>query len=69
MALTIDSTIKELLANPKAAAVLEKHMPGVSTNPQLSMVESMSFPDVAPMSGGQITQAMLDAIAADLKKI
>ena len=66
MALTIDSTLGELLADEKATAILEKHMPGISTNPQIAMGKSFSLKAIAPMSGGQITQEMLDAIANDL---
>ncbi len=67
MAITIDSSIKDLLANPKAKAILDKHIPGISTNPQIAMVETMSLPDVQPMSS-MVTPAMLKAIEEDLKK-
>ena len=66
MALSIDSTLGELLADEKATAILEKHMPGISTNPQVSMGKAFSLKAIAPMSGGMITQEMLDAIASDL---
>jgi hypothetical protein len=69
MALTIDSKIGELMANPKAKAILEKHIPGISTNPQMGMAKSMTLKAVAPMSGGMINDAKLKAIDADLKKI
>ncbi|MCX6000517.1 MAG: hypothetical protein NTU41_13295 [Chloroflexi bacterium] len=69
MALTIDSKIGELLADPKAKAILEKHMPGISTNPQMAMAKGMSLKVVAPMSGGQITPDKIKAIEADLKKL
>ena len=68
MALTIDSKIGELLADPKTKAILEKHMPGISTNPQMAMAKGMSLKVVAPMSGGQITPDKIKAIEADLKK-
>jgi len=66
MALTIDSTLGELLADEKATAILEKHMPGISTNPQVAMGKGFSMKAIAPMSGGMITQEMLDGIANDL---
>ena len=37
MALTVDSKIGELLADEKAKAILDKHLPGFSTNPQIGM--------------------------------
>ena len=66
MALTIDSTLGELLADEKATAILENHLPGISTNPQVAMGKSFSLKAIAPMSGGMITQEMIDAIANDL---
>jgi hypothetical protein len=68
MALTIDSTIQELLANPKSRAIVDKWIPGTSTNPQISMVETMSLPDVAPMSPQKLTPAAIKGIEEDLKK-
>ncbi len=62
MTLTIDSTLGDLLADEKATAILEKHMPGISTNPQAAMGKSFSLKAIAPMSGGKITQEMLDAV-------
>jgi hypothetical protein len=69
MAVSIESKIGDLLANPKAKAVLDKHLPGFSTNPQMAMAKGMSLKMVAPMSGGKITPALLKAVDEDLKKI
>ena len=69
MALSIDSKIGDILANPQGKAVLDKHMPGFSTNPQMAMAKGMALKAVAPMSGGKITPAMLKAIDDDLKKL
>ena len=69
MALSIDSTLGDILADEKGKAVLEKHMPGVSTHPQLAMAKGMTVKAIASMSQGQITQATIDAINEDLGKI
>jgi len=69
MAFSVESKIGDLLANPGAKGVLDKHLPGFSTNPQMSMAKGMSLKMVAPMSGGKITPAILSAIDADLKKL
>lgn len=66
---TINSTIKDLLANPATAAVVEKHLPGISQLPVLPQIEGMTLGQVAPISQGQLTQAMIDAIDADLKAL
>jgi len=57
------------LADPKAKAVLEKHIPGIATNPQMAMAKGMSMKMIAPMSGGKITPAILKAIEEELKKL
>ena len=69
MAFTVDSKIGDLLADAKAKAVVEKHLPGMSSMPQIAMVKGMSLKALAPMSQGRITPAILSAIDADLKKL
>ena len=66
MALSIDSKVGELLDNPQAKAILDKHMTGFSTNPQVGMARGFSLKMAAGFSGGQITQDMLSAVNADL---
>ena len=68
-ALTIDSSIKYLLADPETAAILEKHLPGVAEHPARAQFEDMSLPEVAPMSGGAVTDEIIAAIDADLKAL
>ena len=43
MALTIDSKLKDVMANPAAVAVLEKYIPGFSKNPQLKLGYRMTW--------------------------
>jgi hypothetical protein len=66
---TIDSPIKDLLANPATAAVVEKHLPGVSQHPALPQIQDMTLGEVAPMSGGALTPAIITAIDTDLKAL
>ena len=69
MALSMDSKIGDILANPKGKAVMDKHLPGFSANPQMAMAKGMSLKMVAPMSGGKITPAILKAIDEELKTV
>ncbi len=69
MAITVDSKLGDIFANPKAKAIMDKHLPGFSTNPQMAMAKGMSLKMVAPMSGGKITPAILKAIEEDFKKL
>ena len=66
---TISSSIKDLLANPATAAVIEKHLPGVSQHPALPQFQDMTLTQVAPMSGGAVTPAIVTAIDTDLKAL
>ena len=69
MALTIDSKIGDLLANPKAKALLDKYLPGFSTNPQMAMAKGMTLKAIAGMSKGMITPEKIKSIEDELKKI
>ena len=66
---TIAWTIGELLENEKAAAVLDKHLPGVADHPARPQFEGMTLEEVAPLSDGAITQDIIDAIDTDLKAL
>ena len=51
MAISIDSKLGEVLANPDAVAILEELRPGVTDNPTLSLISKiplrvvLTFPD------------------------
>ncbi|MBX9616639.1 MAG: hypothetical protein K2X25_13670 [Caulobacteraceae bacterium] len=66
---TINSSIKDLLAYPATAAILEKHLPGVSQHPALPQFQDMTLADVAPLSGGAISATVITAIDADIKAL
>ncbi|HEV7352390.1 MAG TPA: hypothetical protein VGN74_04600 [Brevundimonas sp.] len=68
-AFTIDTPIRDILANPAAAAVLEKHIPGIAAHPARPQFEAMSLKQVQPLSQGAITDAMLTAIDTELKAL
>ena len=67
--LSIDSSLGALLADDKATAVLEKHIPGISSNPQWDQAKAVNLKTLAPMTQGMITDAMVEAIAEDLSKL
>lgn len=66
---TIDSTIEALVANPATKAVLDKHLPGLDTHPAYGQFKGMTLRQVAPYSGGNITDAKIAAIDTDLKAL
>jgi hypothetical protein len=71
MAYTLDSTLGDLLNDPKAKAVLDQHLPGVSTNPMLGMAKGISLkmiismPQVAQMG---ITQQQVQTVLDEINK-
>jgi len=69
MAFSIESTLGELLDNPEASAVLDKHIPGISADPQIGMARGFALSMAASMSGGKISQDALAAINKDLGEL
>jgi hypothetical protein len=69
MAFSADSKLGELLANEKAKAILEKYLPGMSTNPQIGMAKGMSLKMIAAFPQAGITPDKLKAIVDELSKI
>ena len=65
-AASLDLPIEQLLANEKTKAVLDVRIPGLSRHPMLDQFKTMSLKQLLPMAGGQLTEAMLEAVAADL---
>ena len=63
------SSVAQLMADAKAKAVLEKHLPGISEHPSYNMFKGMTLVQLKPMSGGQITDATLKASKADLSAL
>ena len=66
MSFSIDTKLGDLLDNEQTKAVLEKHMPGISTHPQIGMGRGFALSMVAKFSGGLITDEMLQKVNADL---
>jgi len=65
--LTIDGTpIAELLANPAAKAIVEKHLPGFSSHPSIGMAGRLTLKGVQQYAQGQITDDHLKMIAQEL---
>jgi len=66
MSFSIDSKLGDLLDNEATKAILEKHMPGISTHPQIGMGKGFALAMVAKFSGGLITEEMLEKVGAEL---
>lgn len=66
---TLDTPIAELLANVQAKAVIDRDMPGLSTDKNLDTFKPLSLNRLAPLSGGRLSPGLLAKVAKDLAKI
>ena len=69
MALTESSTIKYIMAIDDGKSILEKHMPGCTSNPMFKMTMGMTLKQVAGFPQAGITAEKLKAIVEDLAKM
>jgi para-nitrobenzyl esterase len=67
--LTVESPIEALATNPQAKAILERHVPTITTSAMYPRYKSMSLKQLAEMSGGRIGAETIAAIAADLNGV
>ena len=71
MAFTLDSTLGDLLNDPQAKVVLDKYLPGISSNPMVAMAKGMSLnmllsmPQAAQLG---LTKDKAEAILAEVNK-
>jgi len=68
-ALTIDTPIEQIAANPAGKAVLDKDLPGLTSHAMYDQFKSMSLKDLQPMSQGAITDDQLKKAGDDLAKV
>ena len=69
MSFSIESKLGDLLDNETTKAILEKHLPGISTHPQIGMGKGFALSMVAKFSGGLITDDLLQKVDAELKTL
>jgi hypothetical protein len=61
--------VEELLANAQARAVLDKRVPGFTTDARVQQALKMSLRVIAPFAADVFTESMLSSIDEDLKAI
>lgn len=66
---TADTPLGTLLDDPAAKTILDKYMPGMSTNPQIEMARSMTLKQIQGFSPDTIKDETLAKIDADLAKL
>lgn len=72
MAFTMDTTLGELLDEPQAKTLLDKYLPGIATNPMVSMVKGMSLNMLLSMPQATqlgITKEKVQSILDEVNKL
>lgn len=72
MAFTLDTTLGKLLDDPQAKVILDKYLPGVSTNPMVAMVKGMTLNNILAMPQAKqlgITKAKVESVLAEINKV
>lgn len=66
---TEETEIGTLLDDPAAKAILDKHIPGMSSNEQVDMARAMTLKAIQQYAPDQVTDKALAAIDEDFKKL
>lgn len=69
MAFTQSSLVKDVLADARARAVIEKHLPGATAHPQLYDAMYMTIGEVAAFPQAGISQQKFQEILEDLEAL
>jgi hypothetical protein len=63
------TTLGTLLQDPEVVAILERHAPGITSNPMISMAEAMPAGQALNMAGQLISSDAAAAIKADVEAL
>ena len=66
---SVDMKLKELLGIPEAVEILERHIPGMTTNRQLKMAMSMTFRSMSKFPQANIPDELLEQIDTELQAL
>ena len=69
MAYTLDTKVGDILKDTHAIEVLEKHAPGVSTNPMIGLAKGMTLKSLLAMPQAKqagITEDMVTKVLAEI---
>ena len=63
------TTLGEMLEDPAVVEIMEKHAPGITSNPMLGMAKGMPAQQAVGMAGGMIGSDAVEAITADIQAL
>ncbi len=69
MSFNENSKVGDLLKNEAAKAVVDKHIPWLTSSPRIGMAKMFTLKSLVAYSQGKITQDQLKACSNDLEKI
>lgn len=72
MAYTMDTTLGDLLKDPRVAGILNQYIPGIAANPMVAMVQNMSLNAIVSMPQAAalgFTKEKAEAILAEVNKL
>jgi hypothetical protein len=64
-----DTPVEKIAADPDAAAVLNRDLPGLLTDSQYNLFKSMSLKQLQQASDGELSEADVDKAVADLQTL
>ena len=71
MEFTLDTKFGTLLENPQAKAIIDKHLPGVTTNPLVNIVKGMTLKMILAMPQAKqlgLTKEKVEKILLEINK-
>ncbi len=69
MAFTLDTPFGTLLDNPQAKPILDKYLPGVSSNPMVGMIKGMTLNTILTMPQAAQLGLSKDKVQAMLNEV
>lgn len=71
MAFTLDTPFGTLLDDPQAKPIIEKYIPGVTTNPMVAMIKGMTLSSILSMPQAAqfgITKEKAEAVLEEINR-
>lgn len=69
MAYSLDTTVGEILKDTHAVDILEKHVPGISTNPMIGLAKGMTLKSLLAMPQAKqagVTEEMVLKVLSEI---
>ena len=63
------TTLGTLLEDPEVVAIMEKHAPGITSNPMIGMAAAMPASQAMAMAGGMIGSDVVAAINEEVSAL